>query len=180
MKFKRLLPLLFAAAFVAPIVTACDDDDDYGKDNNYASGKLEINDVNCESGSYSGYSGWDADRQKFIMPLTYRFNYAGNITDGYFTLRFTGSMPKVGDNLAASTRNLTLSTDGVNSLAYRSGKAIVRKIDLQNNRITIEYDDLEMGAVRPDPNASFANAGSYEIEGWQTVSFDFSTGPGVL
>lgn len=178
MKTRRLLPLLLAAAMAVPFV-GCDDDDDYKNDNDFATGRLEINDVNCTAGNYSGYAGWDTDRQVFVMPLTYRFTHGGNVTDGYFTFTFTGAMPKVGDNLARR-RNLTLSTDGVNRLAYRKGDAIVRAIDLNNNRITIEYDDLEMGALTPDPNAGFNNAGSYDIDGWQTISFDFSTGPGVL
>ncbi|MCM1319704.1 MAG: hypothetical protein NC217_04920 [Muribaculaceae bacterium] len=181
MKVKNFLAMLMASALLVPVVTACDDDDDdYRVDNGYSSGKVEINDVDCVAGNYTGYSGWDVDRQAFVIPLTYNFTYNGTVTDGYFLLRFVGAMPKVGDNLAASGRNLTLTTDGVNSLAYRSGTAIVRSIDLKTNRMTIEYDDLEMGALRPDPNASFANAGSYEIDGWQTISFDFSTGPGVL
>lgn len=114
-----------------------------------------------------------------MLPLTHRFQHGGNVTDGYFTFNFTGAMPHVGDNLARG-RNLTLSTDGVNRLAYRSGDAYVRAIDLTNNRITIEYDDLEMGAPTPDPNDGFNMAGSYDIDGRQTVSFDFSTDSGVL
>lgn len=178
MKKQNFLTLLLASALLVPLV-ACDDDDDYHKDNDYASGRIEINDVDCTAGNYSGYAGWDSERQLFILPLTYHFSYGGNITDGYFTFAFTGAVPRVGDNLARS-RNLILSTDGINRLAYRSGDAIVRAIDLKNNRITIEYDDLEMGAPAPDPNAAFDKAGSYEIDGWQTVSFDFSTGPEVL
>lgn len=181
MKLKKFFGALMAVALFVSFVTSCDDDDDdYKKDNDYSSGRIEINDVDCVAGNYYGYSGWDVDRQMFVIPLTYMFNYNGTVTDGYFMLRFTGAIPEVGDNLAAANRNLTLSTDGVNSLTYRSGSAIVRSIDLKNNRMTIEYDDLEMGAARPDPNAGFANAGSYDIDGWQTISFDFSTGPGVL
>lgn len=178
MKTRRLLPMFLAAAAFLPLA-GCDDDDDYKDDNDYAKGRIEINDVDCTAGNYSGYAGWDTDRQVFVLPLTYRFQHGGNVTDGYFTFTFTGAMPHVGDNLARG-RNLTLSTDGVNRLAYRSGDAYVRAIDLKNNRITIEYDDLEMGAPTPDPNAGFNMAGSYDIDGWQTVSFDFSTGPEVL
>ena len=178
MKIRRLFPLLFASALFIPFV-GCVVDVDYGKDNDYAEGIVEINDVDCTAGSYGGYSGWDNDRQLFVMPLTYRFTYGTEVTDGYFTFTFTGAIPKVGDNLAVG-RDLILSTDGVNRLAYRSGSAKVRSVDYKNNRITIEYDDLEMGAAAPNPNAPFNNAGSYDIDGWQTVSFDFSTGPGTL
>lgn len=181
MKTKKFFALMMAAALFVPFITSCDDDDDdYNDNNGYVSGRIEINDIDCLPGSYVGFSGWDVDRQMFVMPLTYKFTYLGNVTDGYFTLRFVGNMPKVGDNLAAAGRNLTLSTNGVNELAYRSGSALVRNVDLKNNRITIEYDDLEMGSLRPDLSAAFDNAGGYEIDGYQTVSFDFSSGPGVL
>lgn len=176
---RKIVPLTLAGFALVPF-TACDDDDDYDKGNDYAKGKMEINDVKCVAGHYSGYAGWDTDRQLYVLPLTFSFTRpGGEVVDGYFTFTFTGEMPKPGDNLARG-RNLILSTNGVNRLAYRTGDVMVRSVDYKNNRITIEYDDLEMGALVPDPMADFMNAGSYEIDGWQTVSFNLSTGPGVL
>lgn len=179
MKIRKLLPFFFAATLLVPVVACNDDDDDYDHDYDYAQGVIEINDVDCVAGYYLGYAGWDVDRQEYILPLTYRFTRPnGIIVDGYFTFTFDGVMPKVGDDLTRG-RNFTMSTDGVNRLPYRKGSAKVKSVDYINNRITIEYDDLEMGALVPDPMADFQNAGSYEIDGWQTVSFDLSTGPGV-
>lgn len=178
MKTAGLFPLLLCTSMFVT-VAGCDEDDGRCDGDSHVRGMVEINDIVCSAGGYGGDSGWDADRQVFVLPLTYRFTHGGNVTDGYFTFVFTGGMPDVGDNLAHG-RGLALSTDGLNRLPYRSGDMLVRAVDLASSSVTVEYDDLKMGAAVPDLSSGFNRAGSYEIDGWQTVPFDIASVPGTM